>query len=152
MLDEPIQLSLDGAIPARRKAVAKLADESMAPKTPTNHDIAMGIARSWIKYRESQNVPVVANNALHALKSLILPFLDHDYAEAEVKRALNGLEEGLPSKAQMERALVRVRGRGTRPAHRSNQAPGTLNVNDAWADNVTTRPAMAGAAQGGDQW
>lgn len=151
ILEQPIQLSLDGAIPAPRKEAAKTtpADE---PKEPTNHDIAMGIARSWIKYRESQNVPVVANNALHALKSLVLPFLDHDYTEAEIKRALNGLEEGLPSKAQMERALVRVRGKGVRPSRRPGQAAGTLNVNDAWADGVTTRPALAGAAQGGDQW
>ncbi|WP_431976099.1 hypothetical protein [Micromonospora haikouensis] len=145
VLEEPAQLSLDGAIPRQVTPTAP-AIEAKAERAPTNHDVAMGIARSWINYRASQNVPVVANNALHALKSLILPFLNHGYTEAEIKRALNGLEEGLPSKAQMERALVRVRGRITRqtpPGGRGRPAEGAIRVNDAWAADAVPAPAMA---------
>ncbi|XTZ13944.1 hypothetical protein ACQSSU_20820 [Micromonospora echinospora] len=118
-------------------------------RQPALHDIAMGIARGWIAYRASQNVPVVAKNALHALKSLVLPCLEAGYREDEIKRALNGLGEGIPSKAQMERALVRIRGKAPQPQRGTNGRPpaGTLHVNDAWGDDV--RPVATATAGGG---
>ncbi|MEU3455566.1 hypothetical protein ABZ671_18490 [Micromonospora sp. NPDC006766] len=140
---DAVQPALDGTIPAPR------ASDPKPPKEPTNHDLAMGIARSWTTYRASKGWPVVASNPLHAVKSLVLPFLDAGYTEDEVKRALNGIAEGLPSKAQMERALVTIRGRAPRPPAGVGGRPpaGALKVNDAWSDDA--RPVPAGAAAGG---
>ncbi|MBC9000523.1 hypothetical protein [Micromonospora aurantiaca (nom. illeg.)] len=137
-----VQPTLDGAVPPPRTPAEP-------KRQPTNHDVAMGIARKWIDHRANLGVPVVGGRPLHQLASLIRPFLDADYTEDEIKRALNGLGEGIPSKAQMERALVRIRGRAPRPPAgvAGRPSPGVMQVNDAWAEDV--RPVGAGAAAGG---
>lgn len=113
----------------------------------------MGIARDWIKYNAEHNTPIAGSNVQHRLASLVKPFLEH-FAEKEIKLALNDLRsDGVPSTQAMQRVLNRRRGVQPQQHRRSTQAAGTLNVNDAWADGVTTRPVMAGATQGGgDEW
>ncbi|MCX5070843.1 helix-turn-helix domain-containing protein [Micromonospora lupini] len=154
LLDEPIQMSLDGAIPAPRKGTPKKTAKAPKPqREPSTHDVAMGIARDWIAYNARHNTPIAGSQVQHRLASLVKPFLEH-FSEREIKFALNDLRsDGVPSTQAMQRVLNRRRGvqpqqQNRRPA----QAAGTLNVNDAWSDGVTTRPAMAGAATGGDQW
>ncbi|MBM0201934.1 hypothetical protein JNW90_01525 [Micromonospora sp. STR1s_5] len=156
ILDEPIQMSLDAAIPAPRKAGPKKTSKASGPKAqrePTHHDVAMGIARDWIRFNAENNTPIAGSNVQHRLASLVKPFLEADFAEKEIKLALNDLRsDGVPSTQAMQRVLNRRRGVQPQQQRRHNQAAGTLNVNDAWADGVTTRPAMAGATSGGDQW
>jgi hypothetical protein len=79
------------------------------PKQPTVHDRAFGLARSWLKTRDDRGVPVAAagrNGPLHVLKTLFEPFLNAGYGEDEINDALADLDEGIPSRQQLQRALA----------------------------------------------
>lgn len=129
------QLTLDGKTePAKVKGA------------PTNEDRAFGIARGWMEYRATQRKPIAGRNPLHKLKTLVLPFIEADYADDEIKRALNGLGEALPSTSQMQRALDTIRDRRPvaaghgRPAQ--NERAGA-RVNGYW-DDVRAEQAASG--------
>lgn len=121
--------------------------QQRSPEEPTVQQRAFGIARGWMDWRASQNTPVVGNNALHRLRSLIEPALKAGYTDDEVKRAINGLGEGIPSKAQLDRALARVRkGRPVANGGRYTPPPGALDVNAQWDQPAAGQPVGAGAA------
>lgn len=138
----PAQPTPDTTEAARRQVPA-------GEEEPTAQQRAFGVARGWIAYRAGQNKPVVGGNPLHQLRSLIQPFIEAGYSDNEIKHALNGLGEGIPSKAQLDRALVRLRdGRSVATSSPGRYAPAAdaLRVNDHW-DNVATgtgQPLSAG--------
>lgn len=156
-----LEPSLEPSVPTERPADDEPGGESVQPtltgpvpevpqqragEEPTPDQRAFGIARGWIDYRASRNTPVVGGRPLHQLRSLIKPFIDAGYTDDECKRALNGLNEGIPSRAQMERALVRVRqGRAVASAGRYTPPPGTLDVNSQWDQPAVGQPVGAGA-------
>lgn len=84
--------------------------------TTTDAQRAFGIARWWIDVRKKSGTPVIAkgrNGPLHILKNLIEPFAAGRYADNEIKQALEEISESVPSKAQMDRTLARLRAGGS---------------------------------------
>lgn len=134
----PVQQTIDGK------------GEELAPKAETDEDRAFGIARGWVEYRKGQHKPIAGRSPLHQIKMLVLQFIEAEYTDDEIKRALTGIAEGIPSKAQMQRALDTIRerrqpGANGRPTTRGAGA----RVNDHWENeerNTTTSPAPKTAA------
>lgn len=144
-----VQPALDGTVPGPRSGEA-----------PSAKDVAFGVARAWVNHRAEIKKPVIVGGrkagALHAVASLLAPFIEGGYTEDEVKRALNGLDIGCPSAGAFERALNRVRhgvqapaGGGTNGARvngRGRPSAEVLDVNAAWRDEPAT--ASTGGATG----
>ncbi len=112
-------------------------DGTVEPPNPeqTAIGIAFRIARDWVEYRkEKVNKPVVAASGkpVAAVQSLVLQFVKADYTEDELKRALNGIGEGLPSKGQMQRALDTIRDRKIPGATGRPRQRSAAGVNDHW--------------------
>lgn len=99
---------------------------------PSTEDTAFGIARAWVDYRTKVGKPIAAARPLHQVKDLVLPFLRAEYTEHEIKKALNGLGEALPSKPQMQRALDTIRDGRTPGAHGRPQQRSGGRVNGHW--------------------
>lgn len=123
----PAQTTIDGS--------EERLNPKNAPTEETPEQRAFGIARGWVEYRKSPKVnkPIGASNPLHAVKDLVIVYIKAGYTDDEVKRALNGLAEGLPSKLMMQRALDTIRdrkpiGASGRPDTRGAGA----RVNDHW--------------------
>jgi hypothetical protein len=136
-------VSKDGqqdSVPASQVRPAGAGDGQLAidgtvdslTKDPSSEDIAFGISRDWNGWRDKIGKPVAAARPLHQVKDLVLPFVRVGYTEKEIKKALNGIGEGLPSKGQMQRALDTIRdgkqpGANGRPQQRSGG-----RVNEHW--------------------
>ena len=114
------------------------------PTEPSAEDIAFGIANGWIKYRADElNSPIGGNRVQHRLKSLVLPFLlaePRPYTEKEIKLALAGLNEGIPSTGALQRALDTIRqnqtpGVGGRP--QTGRGAGPMAGTNRHLDDVT---------------
>ncbi len=161
------QPTLDGSVPGQRHARDDGAGEQTGGKAggkgkaggeaaETPRDLAFGVGRAWIAFREREKRPVVmagrhADAALHALAKLIEPWLNAGYTDVECKHALNLADVGVPSQQQFERAIDQVRhgrsqNRGAGPQRRQRPAGG---VNGAWAH---VRPTADAGTTGGPQW
>lgn len=138
-------------------------------REPTENDLAMGIARGWVKVRTDHECPIVMrgrkSDPMMALHALVLPALRAGYAENEIKNALAFTDTGIPSSSQLDSALTAVRG-GWRPARGWKPGSGRgggggggfrqgrrsgADVDREWSD---VRPsgaevAFAGASTGG---
>jgi hypothetical protein len=136
---EPVgQINIDGEV------------ETVTPKEPSIKDIAMQIGRVWVDYRKQINKPVAGGSPVTQVASLVGQFVTAEYSVDEIKRALNGIGEGLPSKGQMQRALDTIRDRKTpgangRPQQRDRAG---ARVNGYWDGVRATegaQPEMAAA-------
>jgi len=79
---------------------------------PSDSDRAFGLARYWLKTRESQGAPVVSSNRadpIIKLKKLIEPFVENHYDDDEIKAALGQLGESIPTTSALDRVLSRNR-------------------------------------------
>ena len=118
--------------------------EELAPKTETPEQRAFGIARGWVDYRASINKPIAANNPLHAVKDSVIQFVKAGYTDDEIKRAINGLGEALPSKSMMQRALDTIRDREQPGVNgRPKQRGAGARVTDHWDRVAPVSPAAA---------
>jgi hypothetical protein len=78
----------------------------------TPEDLAFGVARWRIDERKKANAPIIGggrNGALHTLKNILTPAFQAEYTEDEVRSALLAIADGIPSKQQLERELLRIR-------------------------------------------
>jgi hypothetical protein len=104
------------------------ASPSSKERPPTSRDRAFGLARAWIKRRGDAGTPVTGAQPEHKLRRLIEPVLA-SYDENEVKAALDDVGEGIPSSAQLDRALAarrtgRTAGRPVTTRHLDKRAAG----------------------------
>lgn len=97
-------------LPGDQQALVDMpANPTKLKREPTPDDQAFGVARWWINEREERGIPIVVsgrNGPLHTLKNLFTPFIAGAYTEDELKKALAAMNAGVPSKQQLERALV----------------------------------------------
>jgi hypothetical protein len=146
------QLSLDG-----------MPDKPV--EEPSDSDRAFGLARFWMKTRESEGTPVVSSNKgdpLIKLKKLIEPFVENRYTDEEVRAALVSIGESIPSTAVLDRTLSRARngqqrqggypqGHTSTVALRDVQQPQTSTATRRWqqaqsvADQLDEQFAQGGA-------
>jgi hypothetical protein len=132
---------------------------------PSDSDRAFGLARFWMKTRESEGTPVVSSNKgdpLIKLKKLIEPFVENRYTDEEVRAALVSIGESIPSTAVLDRALSRARngqqrqggypqGHTSAIALRDVQQPQTSTATRRWqqaqsvADQLDEQFAQGGA-------
>lgn len=97
---------------------------------PTPMQRAFGLARGWVAIRKANNTPIVINGkgkdvGLVKLRNLIEPFLQEGYSDNEIKQAMTNIGEGIPSTAQMDRALTRLR-TGADPRNDQGRRNGNL--------------------------
>lgn len=144
------QLTIDGDAEALKKE--KTAEETAVAT-------AFGIARDWVAYRKRINKPIGASRPLHQVKDLLVSFVRAGYTEEELKRALNGLGEALPFKAQMQRALDTIRdhktpGTNGRPAQRGGghgpMAGTNLHIDDLTPQQRAAENPFNGASRQSD--
>lgn len=101
------QTTIDGKVEPGKSAAEKKAERD-----------AGTVAGDWAAVRAKTGCPIVlrGRNAdpVAAVRSLVLPALLAGYTDIEVKNALAWLDTGIPSTAQLETALAKVKG-GWRP-------------------------------------
>jgi hypothetical protein len=111
---------------------------------PTFNDVAMGIARSWLTKREEFNCPVVVRgktDPIMAVRAVVLPALEAQYTEFEIKYALMRVDRAIPTPNALDTALAEVR-RGWRPNR--DWAPGEARSFAAAGRQRQGTSAMAG--------
>jgi hypothetical protein len=80
----------------------------------TSQDKAFGVARWRIDERTAAGTPIIGGGkkgALHTLANVLIEAFEAGYTEDEVRQALTNLEDGIPSKQQVNREVARVRQR-----------------------------------------
>lgn len=97
------QPTLDGSVDETPEQIEKRLKAD-------RNDLACGIARGWMEWRAKNRAPIAGNRVMVQLRSLLLPFVEAGYDEDEIKWALTNLNEGIPSRAQMQRKVDEVRG------------------------------------------
>ncbi len=97
------QTTIDGKVEPGKTAAQKKAEKD-----------AGEVAGSWVGVRAKHGCPIVlrGRNAdpVAAVRSLVLPAMLAGYSDIEVKKALAWLDTGLPSAAQLDTALAKVKG------------------------------------------
>ncbi len=121
---------------------------------PDHRTTAFGIARDWIRYRQTEGVPIVMRgrtDPIHAVRNLVEPALRSGYSENEIKNALARCRNGIPSTGQLDGMLSDVRqNRMVRQPTRAGSgamAGANLHVDDLTPEERRARNPFIGAAR-----
>ncbi len=103
--------------PPGQIALAGMPESPPPPEREyTPQDMAFGVARWRMEERAAANTPIIGggkNGALHTLANVLVDAFKAKYTEAGVRQALINLEDGIPSKQQVNREVARVRKQNT---------------------------------------